>query len=119
MAATDITSPQAYYNAGSAALVLVLIALAIGTFLWCRLRRRRVHLPVSQEENIPLNASINRDHVRDGDDDDEIFRNRKGKERAQDGSVGNGESQPIFDVGDSDEEDTYNNSKNGNGDRHA
>lgn len=82
----------AYYNAGSAALVLLLIFLAIGIFLWFRFRRRPtkgVRLDQT-EENIPLNAS----HM---DEEDESFRQRKGKERA--------ESETMFDVGDDDEED--------------
>jgi carboxypeptidase D len=98
---------EAYYNAGSAALVLVLIFLFIGTFLWCRVRKRPLRLPISRTENeegIPLNSSMGRD---DDDDrtalgDDDRFRLRKGKERA----IGQqAEGPPIFEVGDSDEED--------------
>ncbi|KAF8897867.1 Alpha/Beta hydrolase protein [Infundibulicybe gibba] len=96
---------EAYYNAGSAALVLVLIFLALGTFLWCHLRRRRLRLPVNQnEENIPLNSSLNHSRL-DEDGDNESFHRRKGKERAQ-------EAEPIFNVGDSDEDDDgYNKSR--------
>ncbi|KAG5648753.1 Cell death protease [Asterophora parasitica] len=101
---------EAYYNAGSAALVLILIFAGIGSFIWCRLRRRRLRLPINtnEEESIPLNASRHVEHERDPEavavDDQELYesRQRKGKGRATEP-----ESQqvPIFDVGDSDEED--------------
>jgi len=83
---------EAYYNAGSAALVLLLTFLAIGIFLWYRFRRRPLKgLPLDQtEESIPLNAS-------NIEDDDELFRQRKGKERV--------ESETMFDIGDDNEED--------------
>ncbi|TFK55411.1 alpha/beta-hydrolase [Heliocybe sulcata] len=91
---------EAYYNAGSAALVLVLILAAIALFFWCRVRRRRgLRLPMlntgfgsnnhgntngsgSMEESIPLTQT-------DGEELDD-FRlkrnggNGKGKERAVD-----------------------------------
>jgi carboxypeptidase D len=91
---------EAYYNAGSAALVLVLIFLAIGIFLWCRIRRRRRFIPLSQnEESIPLTTSMAA--LDDGQrDDEESFRQRKGKERAVEST-----KPPIFDVGDDDEDD--------------
>lgn len=94
---------EAYYNAGSAALVLVLIFLALGTFLWCRIRRRRVQLPVSHqdEESIPLNSSIAMNGRQDGDEDDSAsFKSRKGKERAVEPP-----EPPIFELGESDDED--------------
>ncbi|KAF8076754.1 pheromone-processing carboxypeptidase KEX1 [Lyophyllum atratum] len=99
---------EAYYNAGSAALVLILIFACIGTFVWCRLRRRRLRLPinVNEEESIPLNASRRMEDEADAEaaaaEDRERFgsRQRKGKERAEES-----QQQPIFDVGDSDEED--------------
>ncbi|KAF8204768.1 pheromone-processing carboxypeptidase KEX1 [Pholiota molesta] len=76
---------EAYYNAGSAALVLVIVFLIIGTFVWCRVRRNRVQLPATRRE---------------GEDEDDTARQRKGKQRSE------GESEPtIFEVGDSDEED--------------
>ncbi|KAI0068606.1 alpha beta-hydrolase [Artomyces pyxidatus] len=100
---------EAYYNAGSAALVLVLIFVALGTFFWCRVRRRRLRgLPVStnEEESIPLTRSTRGFEDQDTPDvnGDDGFRGRnKGKDRA------NGQdAQPIFDVGDSDEEDGKN-----------
>ncbi|KAF9481873.1 pheromone-processing carboxypeptidase KEX1 [Pholiota conissans] len=90
---------EAYYNAGSAALVLVLVFLLIGTFVWCRVRRNRVQLPTTRvEESIPLTSSMREN----GSDEDDISRNRKGKQR----SDGESQSEPtIFEVGDSDEED--------------
>jgi len=87
---------EAYYNAGSAALVLVLIFLAIGSFFWCRVRNKRVvSLPsTTNEENIPLHSTMG---ALDREEDEE-FRQRKGKERADDHRL------PIFDVGDDDED---------------
>lgn len=93
---------EAYYNAGSAALVLLLVFLAIGTFIWCRMRRRRVQLPSNgpgdEEESIPLNTSVgngmNGYGRRESDEENgDIVRSGKGKEKAV-----------VFDVG-SDEED--------------
>ncbi|KAI0268162.1 alpha/beta-hydrolase [Gloeopeniophorella convolvens] len=92
---------EAYYNAGSAAIVLILIVIALGTVLWCRIRRRRLRgLPVStnEEETIPLTRSVPAIDE-NGDTDGGEFRARKGKERALET-----EPSPIFDVGDSDEE---------------
>jgi hypothetical protein len=89
----------AYYNAGSAALVLLLIFLALGAFLWCRIRRRRLHLPLeknNEEESIPLNSTSL------GDEEEEVFRKRKGKERAHEP-----EGEPIFNVGELEDEDGY------------
>jgi len=88
---------EAYYNAGSAAIVLVLIVAALGTVFWCRMRKQRLRLPVSrnEEEYIPLTRG--QPHTPDPDTNE--FRARKGKERA----VETGDA-PIFDVGDSDEE---------------
>ena len=97
----------AYYNAGSAALVLLLVLLVIGTFVWCRLRRKRVQLPFSQvEESIPLNSSIRRDGGEEEEEED-VVRQRKGKERSREGggAVFPPLAEPIFDVGDSDDED--------------
>ncbi|KAI0650444.1 alpha/beta-hydrolase [Trametes meyenii] len=89
---------EAYYNAGSAALVLVLIAALVGGFLWWRSRRNRLRgLPLStHEENIPLNLSNGGER---DDDEEGGFRPRKGKERA--GTLP--EEEAIFDVGSDDE----------------
>jgi carboxypeptidase D len=90
-----LTTLSAYYNAGSAALVLVLIFLAIGVFFWCRIRsRRRVSQVRLEEESIPLHSSA----------DDEGFRQRvgKGKERALGDAS---EREEMFRVADSDDED--------------
>lgn len=89
--------------------MLLLIFLAIGTFVWCRVRRRRVQLPSmgsdgNDEENIPLNSSIGngmngRGRMENDDDDDEnsdTMRSRKGKEKAV-----------VFDVGSDDEDEGY------------
>ncbi|KAK0491510.1 alpha/beta-hydrolase [Armillaria novae-zelandiae] len=92
---------EAYYNAGSAALVLVLIFIVVVGFLWCRMRnKRKLRLPMnnrSEEESIPLNASM-----ADENGDEGAYRQRKGKERALEPS-----EPPIFELGDSDEEDDY------------
>ncbi|KAJ3760841.1 Alpha/Beta hydrolase protein [Lentinula raphanica] len=97
---------EAYYNAGSTALVLLLIVIFIGLFIWWRKRQGRaqtVRLPLNQseaevEESIPLTRREENDSVQE-------FRTRKGKERAVDPSSAlSSPSQPIFDVG-SDEED--------------
>ncbi|KAG6877063.1 hypothetical protein C0992_011010 [Termitomyces sp. T32_za158] len=49
---------EAYYNAGSAALVLILIFVGIGTFMWYHLQRPgAVRLAGSEEESILLNVS--------------------------------------------------------------
>ncbi|KXN89504.1 Pheromone-processing carboxypeptidase KEX1 [Leucoagaricus sp. SymC.cos] len=98
---------EAYYNAGSAALVLLLVFLAIGTFIWCRMRRRRVQLPSNDpggddEESIPLNTSVGNGHGMNGhgqrgsddEDNEDSVGSRKGKERAI-----------VFNVGTDDEDD--------------
>ncbi|GJJ07331.1 hypothetical protein Clacol_001532 [Clathrus columnatus] len=50
---------EAYYNAGSAALVFILLCAAIGAFLWIRSRRnkKRVALEHDAEEVIPLHTT--------------------------------------------------------------
>jgi len=96
---------EAYYNAGSAALVLVVVFLIIGTFIWCRLRRKRVQLPITRtEENIPLTSSL-RDNG--SDEDDSTSRQRKGKAREESQPLAD---PPIFEVGDSDEEEYHSSS---------
>lgn len=72
------------------------------------MRRRRVQLPSigsdgNDEENIPLNSSIGNGingHGRMGNDDDDengdVVRSRKGKEKAV-----------VFDVGSDDEDEGY------------
>jgi carboxypeptidase D len=76
--------------------VLVLIFLVIGIFMWCRVRRRKSKiLPSSRlEESIPLNSNFN-GHA----SDDDLFRQRKGKERA--------EPETVFDVGDDEDENDF------------
>lgn len=103
-----LSFPLAYYNAGSAAVAFGLIFIGIGTFFWCRARRRRssntfVSLPTqgNYEESIPLASGdeLRMRNVTNGGV------NGKGKERAvAEGNGGLGE--PIFDVGEhSDDED--------------
>jgi len=97
---------EAYYNAGSAALIFVLIMLAIGLFFYFRSRRqpkpgRRIALndreQQLEEETIPLSSSSHANGGR-ADDDDDQRRRRKGKDRQyQDGGP---KGEPIFDVGD-------------------
>ena len=100
-----LTFFQAYYNAGSAALVLVVVFLIIGTFIWCRLRRRRVQLPITRtEENIPLTSSLRENGL---DEDDNSSRKRKGKAREESEPLAD---PPIFEVGDSDEEEYHSSS---------
>jgi len=94
---------EAYYNAGSAALVLVIILLLIGLFVLYRNRRRRLQLPANgaaaaMEESIPLNTS--------NYDDDAGAANGnghsgKGKGRAP-------QNEAVFEVGDSDDDEPYN-----------
>jgi carboxypeptidase D len=65
--------------------------------MWCRIRRRRLRLPTganNEEESIPLTSH--------GDEEEEVFRKRKGKEKAE-----AQEGEPIFNVGDIDDEDGY------------
>lgn len=110
---------EAYYNAGSAALVLVLIFAAVGAWVWWIKRRRGqgkggLHLPTSlrgeEEEHIPLNPagversglSSAREVSENGNGHSSLTRaaSLKGKEREVVSS-----SEAIFDVGDSDEDD--------------
>lgn len=101
----------AYYNAGSAALVLVCIALAIGGFLWWRRRKNRLSgLPRSPrgefEESIPLTQSEGPYADGDRDDGRETIMSRKGKERATD-MTPTQSKEVIFRVtDDSDDEDS-------------
>ncbi|KAG8218963.1 hypothetical protein J3R82DRAFT_4703 [Butyriboletus roseoflavus] len=101
------TSPEqtkaqwdAYYNAGTAALVFLLIAIGLGVCIWCRLRKRRVMLSRGgndTEENIPLKDTSEEDGFEL--ELEEARRKRKGKSRAVED-----EGSPIFDVGDADED---------------
>jgi len=97
---------EAYYNAGSAALTLLLIGLAIGLFFFCRQRRRRRQVsskPYDAEETIPLSQNLRGPSGVNGDADEDPNdrRRRKGKSRED------LQSEAIFDVGDSDGENDY------------
>ncbi|KAF8806260.1 pheromone-processing carboxypeptidase KEX1 [Phlegmacium glaucopus] len=103
---------EAYYNAGSATLVLILIFIVIGIFIWFRIRRRRVQLPTHpvEEETIPLTRTGN------GDEEEEegVTRQRKGKERLREPETERERAaSPIFNVGDSDDEEEYKRIVNG------
>lgn len=88
----------AYYNAGSAVLVLLLSAIAIALCIWCRLRRRPIQLargstssPTLEEEHIPLTQTSGSNEA--------IHREGKGKSRAiEEGEAGT----TVFDVGEDD-----------------
>jgi carboxypeptidase D len=95
---------SAYYNAGSAALVLLLIGLSIGLFFFFRTRRhkRLRGLPITRqdaEESIALTHADGNGHADDGDD---MRRRDKGKGRQLDDESS---KEAIFDVGDSDGDD--------------
>jgi carboxypeptidase D len=104
---------EAYYNAGSAALILVLISLAIGVFFFCRSRRRRgggVRLrpappprddDYGHEERIPLRqAGLNEANDRAiGDPDGDNSYEGKGKGKAVE------EDNTLFEVGSDEEEE--------------
>ncbi|PAV21036.1 alpha beta-hydrolase [Pyrrhoderma noxium] len=95
---------EAYYNAGSAALVLFLLAFAIGLFIFCRRRRRTGDLSIgTAEESIPLSQNVG-SHETNEHDGGSLY---KGKGRAL-------ESQTIFDVGEgSDDEGEYHDREDG------
>lgn len=113
----------AYYNAGSAALVLLLIAISVGAFFWWRrYRSRRAGLlksphagAASLEESIPLTQSRGDSHYRDvdaereglGSREDVEMRSgsRKGKERATEASPVPQET--IFRVDDDSDEEGH------------
>ncbi|KAG8824426.1 Cell death protease [Serendipita sp. 399] len=94
---------QAYYNAGTVALIVVLIAVTIGTILYCRSRKQsrssRIMLEgpnSTAEESIPLTRSQS---------EIEESRRRKGKGRAVH-PVEPIEEEPMFEIG-SDGEEKY------------
>lgn len=92
---------DAYYNAGTAALVFVLIALAIGLFLYFRSKQNKKvgaygEVNGDVEESIPLNRS----HA-----ELEENRRRKGKGRATEPDYQD-EAETMFEIG-SDGEEKY------------
>ena len=97
---------KAYYNAGSAALVLLLVLLAFGTSFWCRMRGRRVQLLpfrgiLSQEESMPLNSNVGR-----LDEESGGHRLRKVKNGDAERQTGV-QAESIFEIGDSDDEEGH------------
>ena len=103
----------AYYNAGSAAIILILIFLGIGVYLWCRVRRSRVKLPETKvpDEAIPLTSHHN-GQVDDEEEAESYLAKRstnakgKGKAKAVETEYAGEEGEPMFSVGDSDDEET-------------
>lgn len=101
---------SAYYNAGSAALILVLVFVGIGVFMWCRVRNNSVRLPQKNgaEESIPLTSSHHNGHVdEDEDGQDPYSTKQSGKGKAREVENGYSEEdmrEPVFNVGDSDDE---------------
>ena len=97
MASRTIILHPAYYNAGSAALSLFIIALVVGLFLLCRRRRRnQMHLPIPKddpEETIPL-----QDTRGNG------YQDAEGDAHAN-GLSPTGGNKTVFEVGDSDGEE--------------
>ena len=100
---------EAYYNAGSAALVLILIVGAVGAWMWIRKRKNAgLKLPTSfsaardEEEHIPLNPSEMESGLGSA-------RSLNGSGRARTGSIKGKEraveSEAIFEVGSDDEDD--------------
>lgn len=103
-AADDKAKWDAYYNAGSIALVFVLIALSVGMFLFCRNRRRKqmtLRTVPDEEENIPLTQS---ETLRDKHESDDEWRHRKGKSRARE-PLETPMPETVFDVGQEEDED--------------
>ena len=90
---------EAYYNAGSAALIFILIALAIGLFIYFRKRRETPKgVSLSRESDFPEETIP----LQQGNGEQELGRRRKGKAREvydESPSAGAG-GDPIFDVGD-------------------
>lgn len=87
-----------YYSAGTAALLVLLVVIGVGGYIWYRLRQRRILLSQKgdTEEHIPLQAAFEVDQL----DSELAQRKGKGKERAMKADEGT----PIFDVGEVDED---------------
>lgn len=123
---TDILGSAAWYNAGSALLILLILLSIVGLYFYFRRRgqlRRRVGLPSrsSQDaERVPLGSErVEMDDIERAEgyelDDDGYKRRRKGKgkERARgdgdgeeyhDRSSRDGARQTVFSLGDEDED---------------
>lgn len=104
------TDFAAYYNAGSATLVLILIFIAIGLFIWYRIRRNRgVQLPTLRQDQVEESIPLTRRGPNEADDEDEgVMQQRKGKERLREPEPERELAEsPIFYVGDSEDEEEY------------
>ena len=122
---TDNLGSAAWYNAGSALLILLILLSIVGLYFYFRRRgqlRRRVGLPSrsSQDaERVPLGSErVEMDDIERAEGyelDDEYKRRRKGKgkERARgdedgeeyhDRSSRDGARQTVFSLGDEDED---------------
>lgn len=101
--------PLAYYNAGTVALIVVIIAVSLGTILYCRSRKSE-RAPAGkialgsrdygngvEEESIPLNPSHG------AGESAEESRRRKGKGRATPVERER-EEETMFDIGSDGEE---------------
>lgn len=105
---------QAYYNAGSAALVLVVIAVVIGGGFYIRSRRRgTVRLASDRErdeESIPLRQSVG--GTGDGERGDYTpigeangpAKQKAGRTKGKQRAIEEPKGAAIFDVGDDDED---------------
>lgn len=93
---------DAYYNAGTAALVFVLIVLAIGLFFYFRSKQNTKKIGAYGEVNGDVEESIplNRSHA-----EVEESRRRKGKGRATEAGYQD-EAETMFEIG-SDGEEKY------------
>lgn len=93
---------DAYYNAGTAALVFVLISLAIGLFFYFRSKQNKKRIGAYGEVNGDVEESIplNRNHA-----DIEESRRLKGKGRATEADYQD-EAETMFEIG-SDGEEKY------------
>ncbi|KAK0482903.1 hypothetical protein EDD18DRAFT_1112420 [Armillaria luteobubalina] len=56
----DNTMWEVYYSAGTVAIVLVIICIVVGRFLWCRMQNKRTLAADEhqEEESIPHSASM-------------------------------------------------------------
>lgn len=113
----------AYYNAGTVALIVVLIAVAIGTILFCRSRRhaRATRYPTRDnyihdgvdyananlaEESIPLTAGNRYEQV-NGEDEEDVDESRRKRGKGKGKAVTFQEDRDettVFEIGSDGEE---------------